>query len=461
MGVGAGMSGVADPLEDAAFVRIRRALIQRTGHSYYADKDRALRDRLRLRMAATGTARMDRYAALLDGPEGEAEWRALEDEITIGETYFFRYPDHFQALRTRLLPDLLARRQAVKRLRIWSIGCANGAEPYSVAILLHELLGDAIADWRISLVGGDISERALAAACRARYGQWALRTLGPEQRARYFTCVEGKLWTLRSQYRRLVRFERQNLLDLLSPAPPLQWNEFDLILCRNLLIYFDPQTAQAAVSALRSRLAEGGTMLLGHAEATLVDGAALMTVADAIPAGSAAPMPILPVPFASPPLHLPLGLSVGPAIPPVAPVAPVGALDDGLERLRRLADAGEDDAARALCNALLEAHPTVAALHYYDAILHHGSGDAVAAEAGLRRALYLDRGFVLAHHRLGLLLLGTGRRDAGRRALTAALRLAAALPCDASLAEGDDIEAGRFATQLRVQIDRLHRERAA
>ena len=445
---------------DDAFVRIREALIQRTGHSYYADKDRALRDRVRVRTAATGRAAMEDYAALLLGPDGEAEWRALEDEITIGETYFFRYPDHFHALRTRILPNLLEQRKSTKRLRIWSIGCANGAEPYSVAIVLRELLGALLEDWRISLVGGDISERALALARRARYGKWALRTLGPEQRSRYFTTADDKIWALRSEYRSLVRFERQNILDLLSDAPPLQWSEFDLILCRNLLIYFDPEMAQAAIAALRSRLADGGTLLLGHAESTLIDNAAF-PIFPQVPAG---PIPVtiafeaLPAPLGVPPIPK----VVGPFAPAAAPPA-VSSLDleNGLERLRRHAEAGEHDDALQLSLALVDAYPTVAACHYHNAILHHDAGDAVAAEAGLRRALYLDRGFVVAHYRLALLLLGTGRRAAARRFLTNAIRLVAALPPDTVLFEGEGVTAGEFTTLARAQIDRIIVDEAA
>ncbi|MGE4218666.1 MAG: protein-glutamate O-methyltransferase CheR [Alphaproteobacteria bacterium] len=453
------MSAPGDLPADGAFVRIRQALIRRTGHSYYADKDRALRDRVNLRMAASGCATTDDYAALLLGPEGEAEWRALEDEITIGETYFFRYPDHFHALRTRVLPDLLERRRTTRRLRIWSIGCANGAEPYSVAVLLREMLGPAVEDWRISLVGGDISERALALARRASYGRWALRGLGPELRERYFTTADGKIWTLRAEYRRLVRFERQNILDLLSDAPPLQWSEFDLILCRNVLIYFDPATAQAAIKALRNCLAAEGTLLLGHVESTLLDGAIPSMAPAALPAGdqvsepSAAAVPLAPLPPVADVRPSPL-----PAVPSAASLS---MLDAELDRLRRHVEAGEDAAARQLAQALLAAYPTAAVCHYHDAILHHDAGDAVAAEAALRRALYLDRGFVLAHHRLALLLLGTGRRDAGRRSLINAARLAGALPRDLPLPEGDGITAGEFGVQVRMQVDRLISDEAA
>ncbi len=456
--------------DETDLVRLRDAVVARTGHHYYADKDRSLRERINRRMEAAGVETLADYLARLEDPdEGEAEWRALEDAITIGETYFFRYADHFQALRETVLPGLIARRKSERTLRIWSIGCANGAETYSVAILLRELLGDEVGDWRIALVGGDISEAALEAARRARYGQWALRTLGPEQLRRYFVQTEPRAWTLKTEYRSLARFERQNVLDLVSPAAPLQWTDYDLILCRNVLIYFSPELALSVAAALRTRLAPGGLLLLGHAEASLTAEAPIAPLlAPDEPFGLAlrgdrlialAPVPPPPAveavkPFVPPQSAAPR--SVAPARSP-APVA-FGSRDSGsqdLEALRRLADAGDYEPARALCSTLLASAPMVAAHHYWDALLRQATEDSSGAEAALRRALYLDRSFVLAHFRLGLLLLGQGRSREGRRALLAASRLAAALDPNVELLEGAGLTAGEFAAVARRQLDDL------
>jgi len=224
------MSGVS-PLE-----HLKRLIIDRTGHYYYIDKEKLLYERARERMRARGIASLEQYVGELERA-GSGEWRALEDAITVGETYFFRYPDHFAALREDVLPRLIEARRGVRSLRIWSIGCSNGAEPYSLAILLRELLGDEVDSWRISLTGGDISEKALSAARAARYNAWALRTMGSEDRLKYFDR-DGPTWVLKRRFRSMVRFERQNILYLLSPTPPLEWTAFDLNLCRNVLIYF-------------------------------------------------------------------------------------------------------------------------------------------------------------------------------------------------------------------------------
>jgi chemotaxis protein methyltransferase CheR len=430
---------------------LKREVVVRTGHHYYVDKDKLLYERARERMLARGLTSFESYVDLLEGGDNE-EWRRLEDAITIGETYFFRYPDHFASLRETVLPRLIAARQETRALRIWSIGCSNGAEPYSIAIVLRELLGAAVDDWRISLIGGDISEKALSAARAGRYGAWALRTMPADDRARYFDR-DDQTWVLKRPYRAMVRFERQNILALLSGAPPLEWSGFDLILCRNVLIYFSPQQAIEIVDALGDCLASDGALFLGHAEATLTFNSPLKQV-------GSAPLPTEFAQVASPSVDL-----AGSYFPPVVPPLPlslmarqapandvVGRQTDGVDLIQQLADAGAYEDAGRLCAQCLRDQPTSARLHYYDAILHQVSDDPVSAEAALRRAIYLDRSFVLAHHRLGMLLLALGRRTEARRSLQTAVRLADVLASTTSLPEGRGVSAGELAAAARVQL---------
>jgi chemotaxis protein methyltransferase CheR len=255
-------------LPDAEFLRLKALLIRRTGHFYYEDKDDLLWERVGRRLRALGLPGIGAYLDRLQDPaRGEAEWAALEAEITIGETFFFRYAEQFAALRDTILPDILARNAATRRLRIWSAGCANGSEPYSLAILLRQMLGDAVADWRITLLGTDLNEVALESARGAIFSPWALRSMPAEDKARDFLPMPGgRGWQLKPQHRSMVRFQRQNLLDLLSPEAALEMTEFDLVLCRNVLIYFHPEVVLQLVRALAARLVPGGWLLLGHAE---------------------------------------------------------------------------------------------------------------------------------------------------------------------------------------------------
>jgi chemotaxis protein methyltransferase CheR len=437
--------------------RLKRAVVEKTGHHYYVDKDKLLLERVHDRMRMRGVTSLNRYLEILDADAG-SEWRALEDAITIGETYFFRYPDHFHALRTKVLPDLIARRADTRALRIWSIGCANGAEPYSLAILLREVLGDQVDSWRIALIGGDISEKALSAARNARYGAWALRTMPPDDRTKYFHR-DGAAWVLKREYRSMARFERQNILDLLARTAPIEWNGFDLILCRNVLIYFSPHQALEIMEALKHRLASDGTLVLGHAEAILATNPGLLE-AQGTPTefGQALVPAAAPLPAYFPPVVPPLPLSMAPQ-PAKGPQASLPDAQE-IEHVQLLADAGAYEQAERLCRELIARDPTSARLQYYDAVLRQVSDDPAGAEAALKRALYLDRGFTLAHHRLGMLMLGAGRIPEARRSLLTAARLAEAAPESAPLPEGQGVSAGVFGAMLREQLEALGDEAA-
>ncbi|MDP3493659.1 MAG: protein-glutamate O-methyltransferase CheR [Hyphomonadaceae bacterium] len=438
----------------SALEHLKQLVVERTGHHYYVDKDKLLYDRARERMVSRGLASLDQYVQELERV-GSDEWRALEDAITVGETYFFRYPDHFAALREDVLPRLIAARRDVRSLRVWSIGCSNGAEPYSVAILLRELLGDEIDGWRISLTGGDISEKALSAARAARFNAWALRTMGSEDRAKYFDR-DGSIWVLKRQFRSMVRFERQNILALLSPTPPLEWTAFDLILCRNVLIYFSPAQAVELSTALAKRLAPDGVLFLGHAEATLATDQALW---HAMPQAAPAEFvqALQPLSPAQPFIYKPLPLPDPPPLRQVdvLPLAGTSTGEDTIEAVQQLADAGAYEEAGQLCLRLIAREPTSSRLQYYDAILKQVSDDVSGAEAALRRALYLDRGFVLAHYRLGMLLLSNGRAIEARRSLLTAARLAEAAPPAEPLPEGQGVSAGDLGAALRDQLAAL------
>ncbi|MFD2262986.1 CheR family methyltransferase [Lacibacterium aquatile] len=445
---------------NGAFLALKERVIARTGHFYYQDKDDLLWDRVLRRMLATGRSDCQAYLDLL--AESDGEWAALEADITIGETFFFRYGEQFAALRETILPDLIARNAEEKRLRIWSAGCATGAEAYSVAIVLRELLGDAFADWRISILGTDINERFLGIAREGRFGRWALRVLDAEKRAAYFTQNGENDWSLRPRYRGVVRFERHNLLSLTDGTSPLEMSDFDLVLCRNVLIYFHPDMVVQIVAGLRRSLREGGWMLLGHAEPNPVFERIMRTVNlpgtvayRNMPPESA---PQLDVPqLAALAAPAPMAEPLVPRPKPVPKPAPVHAavveqtqvvgetIDDLLAAVRRLADAGDLRGALAICDHALDAAPTDARLQYYAGMIHQGLGQMPIAEKAFRRALYLNQGFVMAQLGLGLLLVGSGRRAQGQRYIANAAQLSASWPADDPVPEGD----GMTAAQLR------------
>ncbi|HWL82402.1 MAG TPA: CheR family methyltransferase [Roseomonas sp.] len=467
-------------IPDADFLRLKSMVIARTGHFYYQDKDTLLWERVRRRLRETGLPGTAAYIERLKDPAtGEAEWAALVAAITIGETFFFRYAEQFAALQGTILPDIIARNAASRRLRIWSAGCASGAEPYSIAILLRRLLGDALPQWRISLTGTDLNEAVLQVARRGLYSRWALRSLPAEEVERDFTPdADGRHWALRPQHRAMVRFEQHNLLSLLDGSAPLQLNEFDLILCRNVLIYFHPDVVERLVGALAERLKDSGWLLLGHAEPNpaftrFLDVVNLPGTVAYRRGGSAPPRPAPATAIAwAPPPAVPSAVSPAPWVPlPVPPGArpvpalPVEAAAPGpaappeiaslLAEARARADRGDLAGAQEACRAGLAADPTNPLLHYYDGLVARALGRPAAAEQAFRRALYLRGDFVMAHYQLGLLLLDEGRAASGRRALAVASRIAMSLPGDTALEEGDGMTAQELRTAARLHLEAL------
>lgn len=459
------------------FWRLKAEVIARTGHFYYADKDDVLWERVRRRLAAVRLEDVEAYVRLLDDPQaGPAEWRRLEGEITVGETYFLRYVEQFTALKSHILPELIARHAHSKRLRIWSAGCATGAEPYSVAILLAELLGDQIADWRLTILGTDINEAALEAARTASFGAWALRSLSAEQRSAWFT-QEGRSWRLRPRFRSLVRFQYGNLLDLLGPAAPLDLTDFDLILCRNVLIYFHPEAMNAVVGALAQRLGEAGWLLVGHAEPNPGFEAHVRTITlpgavayrrrapgdepPAAPAASWTPPPSVVTESPPPPQALPPAPAPTPRPRPVDPPrAPISeARTAPLADIRILANLGRFAEAEALCQEALAETSSEPAAYFYLGLISQAQGRLSEAEDALRRAVYLDGTFLMAQYHLGLVRLERGDQEAGRRALAAVARLAASLSPASPLCEGDGLRAGDLRELARLQLEKDGRGR--
>lgn len=451
------------------FTRLKQLVIQRTGHHYYHDKDEALWDRVSRRMHSRGTRSLPDYVAVLEDADAY-EWSALEAEITIGETYFFRYAEQFTALADTILPSLIEKNRAEKRLRIWSAGCATGAEPYSVAVLLWRLLGESLHDWRITILGTDINEKFLAAARKGQFGRWALRTLTNDERDQFFTQIAPQSWELKRAFKAMVQFERQNLMDLVEGVTPLQFTEFDLILCRNVLIYFDPATIPQLITAFRDRMKEGGWMLLGHAEPNPQFSSIMR--AEALP-GTAAyrnlpphiahqPLSIKFTPLKSPPPAVKAAPPKPaarprpqPTSPPRAPVpAPITATEfEAVEHVRTLSNSGNLMEALQACNDALGKHDTEPRLYFYQGLLKRGLGEGQSAEESLKRALFLNRTYVMAHYHLGLIQFHRGNRVSGRRHLANAARLSLALPQETALLDGDGLQPDTLIDLVRFHLD--------
>lgn len=188
---------------------------------------------------------------------------AFVDAITTRETLFFRDDSPFQALEHKALPEILDAKVGTpfsRRLRFWSAACSSGQEPYSLAILLHEMFDD-ISRWDVQILATDLAPAALASASRGVYSEFELsRGVSPEIRTKYFDkTAEG--WQVKESVKKLVKFEQRNLLEPYGTLGP-----FDVIFCRNVAIYFDLDTRKDLFERLSRTLAPHGTLFVGCSE---------------------------------------------------------------------------------------------------------------------------------------------------------------------------------------------------
>jgi chemotaxis protein methyltransferase CheR len=186
--------------------------------------------------------------------------------ITVGESYFFRDSEQIELLRDALLPEMIAAKRVHGdlSLRIWSAGCSQGQEIYTIALMLHELLPD-IAQWRIHLLGTDINSEVVAKAIRGRYSDWSFRATPPELRDRWFTRA-GNEYEIRTDVKRMVHFAYLNLTEDVYPSILSETNAMDIILCRNVFIYLERKAVQRSMSQYAECLVERGALILGASD---------------------------------------------------------------------------------------------------------------------------------------------------------------------------------------------------
>jgi chemotaxis protein methyltransferase CheR len=196
------------------------------------------------------------------GPYRDDEFQEMFNRITINETSFFRNEPQLEVFEKQILPELLERRAGVKRIRVWSAACSSGEEPYTLAMMLHRTLGVRLSDWRIEILGTDISEKILQTAAKGEYTNYSIRTTSPLIVERYFK-KNGPLFTIDPTIRSMVTFEKHNLKDRLAAKRHGIW---DVIFCRNVLIYFDKPMKEQVINTFAEQLAADGTLFIGHSE---------------------------------------------------------------------------------------------------------------------------------------------------------------------------------------------------
>jgi chemotaxis protein methyltransferase CheR len=400
---------------------------ERTGNVIPPSRFPFLEELAQRRAQSKGLATVGDYVAALEGGGSRGEWESLIPLVTIKESYFFRAPQQFDLIRREILPQLLQTRTPSRQIRIWSAACARGEEPATLAILLAE--EKALAGWSWSIVATDVDEEALAGARLGLYGDRAVAQVPPELLGRYFSR-RGKLFELSGELRSRILYRSLNLA---HPPFELPYPEYDLILLRNVLIYFRRPLQRRVVTQVGQLLTRDGYLFLGASE-TLWQ---IQEELEAVDLGSCfayrhrgvpAAAPVRPARIASPPSPPPPPITAVPAVPPPAPPpvrepAPAARIPERallptassvqsllLSAGRSLAGNRIEEASQALAE-VLAADPSDPAAHALAGFLHDLMGRTDEAVNAYRAALYLDPALYQVRLLLADCLLRLGNRD--------------------------------------------------
>ncbi|AZF62255.1 CheR family methyltransferase [Pseudomonas sp. LBUM920] len=399
-----------------------------------------LKERIGLDVASVGEAIIERAvrqrSQAVQAQTPEAYWRhlqsshdeqqALIEAVIVPETWFFRYPESFATL-ARLAKARLAEIKQMRALRILSLPCSTGEEPYSIAMAL---LDAGLAPHQFKVLGLDVSPLSVERAKRGVYGKNSFRGSDIDFRERHFT-EEADGFHIADRVREQVRLQVGNLLD-----PGLLANEpsYDFVFCRNLLIYFDQPTQKQVFDVLKGLTHLDGVLFIGPAEGSLLGRHGMRSIGvpqsfafsrhvepvkpepvfvpvpAPVPQRSAAPIPVKPRPFSTVSAQ---------GLPVKAPHTDAG---DLLSRIATLANEGKSAEARAACEQYLSNHPPAAQVFYWLGLLSDVAGSALEAQGYYRKALYLEPQHPQALMHLAALLESQGDSAGARRLQARAAR---------------------------------------
>ena len=431
----------AASLDDAVLEECFDLIGARTGLQVRA-KDRALVARaLSARFEALKISAPDFVQILRNQKTGEGEWALLMPTLTNGESYFQRDKGQFELLRTTIVPELIERRREAGQhtLRLWSAGCSTGEEAYSLAMTVEPLLPRA---WNLLVLGTDINSEALQKAKRAVYGSWSFRGVEDTTRDVYFRPLGGG-FEVAPALRERVLFEFCNLSANDWPDASRGIADMDLILCRNVLIYFAREAVAGVVERFARTLRPGGCLLTGHAElhdqnvaplrARLFPESAVYQKEMAIGTKSVVALPTPPRSTATG--LQPLGsvaLSSG-IQPRTAPARTAKTAAQWCEEARVFADGGQSEAAIACCRGAIDVDPSCLSAYLLWARVEEEAGRLSQTKELLKKVIYLAPSHPEAYLELGVLYEREGDAGRARQMRVSALELLRHLPPDHTL----------------------------
>ena len=250
------------PISDEELAKFYEFFYRKTGIMFSDNKRYFVERRLQDRIVATGSADFRAYFSSIRFQNSVNEIECLINSMTVNETYFFREDYQFTALVDGICPDIAENKKPGDAIRIWSIPCSTGEEPYSIAIYLLDRWSRAD-EFDIEILASDIDTRVLASARAGIYGERSLQKLSNSEKERYFTFLRQDQYQIRDEIRESIDFSPINVMD---PKQIQNYRNIDVIFCRNLLIYFDDISRRQAVEAMYECLVPGGFICLGHSE---------------------------------------------------------------------------------------------------------------------------------------------------------------------------------------------------
>ncbi len=425
----------------------------------------------------------DYYEALKHDDAASTEMEQLIADVTIDESYFFRDQNQISWLRDHWLPEIIAQRrqQDDLSLRIWSAGCSNGQELYTIAMLLAEALPD-MDEWNIHLLGTDINADVLGNAMRGHYSSWSFRATSDSMRERYF-CSQNSGHTINDKLRHMPHFTFLNLADDAYPSILTQTNAMDLILCRNVFIYFDKAVVDRVMQRFSHCLLPAGVLMLGASDliASSMESIRLVQHGDIFyyrnsgsvqpceqtahpPASSMQEKPEIPLKRHSIKAeskqradlheklhdghwHEALNL-IKTMIKQQGKTAPLLQ-----HQAKVMANMGDLKAAKTLCDESLQLDPLDKHSYFLMTMVLIELGDEEGAESNLRKTIYLDAQFIEAHFQLALLLIRSGQPENGRKSLNNALELARKAPPEDELHHAAGMNFKRFVEILEHEME--------
>lgn len=456
-------------MSESQLVEVGAIVRERLGLHFPVERIRDLEAGLHVVADALGCDGAEEVARrIVSEPLGADDLKTLAQALTVGETNFCRDPEVFQALERDILPELIGqRRTGDRRIRIWSAGCCTGEEPYTIAMILRRILPD-IEDWNVTLLATDVNPHFLTRARRGVYGAWSFRRTPVWMARRHFSLLADGKRELHEDIRSMVSFEHLNLAEESYPSVFNNTNAMDVVLCRNVLIYFDGPTVERVVGRLRSSLLSGGWLALGRSERVPPDVQGLEPVrfgsdfwyrrrdsepAVSRPAQAAAvevrrrdrntPYPDSPQRSFDRGDYGAVALELSAYLRDGSPNR-----SDRRRAMRTLAQAcanlGRLDEAQTWCEEALSENKLDPRLHYLLASVLLERNHIDAAETSLQRAVSADDHFVLAHFALGNLARRFRDSSEARRHYLRALDLLRHYRADEILPDSEGLTAGRL-----------------